>query len=419
MATEKKKHRGNPVTAPSNIGTVVPGVHVLGGMGNALSIETDDGIVQLDTGDNENKALEMIERLRAISDSPVYAIVYSHGHLGYNSAVNTWLAHVAERGDPVPRLIAHENLVKRYRRFANTAPLQQMFIEFQFKVPIGLIQGPLDLTMPTETFSDAMTLGTKGRRIQLLWAPSETDDTLVLWLPDEKVLYGSSAITPSIPNIGTPLRTLRDPIRWADTLDRLAALQPEIVIMEFGPHLTKPEKIQKILTATSAALRWVHQETIRFINLGYSIEEILHLIEYPDELFKQPWMAPTYGYADYIVRDIFRSETGWWDRNPTNLHPANPDDANAAVLAAISDRRAVIDSATNLVNEGKLQLALHVIDVLAKANSDDLDVLAAKTLKADICRKLAEQTESFVSQSLYVSSANIIEKGASKPTGVR
>ena len=35
------------------------------------------------------------------------------------------------------------------------------------------------------------------------------------------------------------------------------------------------------------------------------------------------------GDPSYIVRDIYRSENGWWDRNPTSLHPAAPDAAAA------------------------------------------------------------------------------------------
>ena len=83
----------------------------------------------------------------------------------------------------------------------------------------------LELNMPRETFSRALRLGDAARQIQLLWAPSETDDALVAWLPKERLLYGGAAVTPSIPNVGTPLRSLRDPVRWADTLERLARLE--------------------------------------------------------------------------------------------------------------------------------------------------------------------------------------------------
>jgi len=409
----------NPVTARSFTGTVAEGVHVVGGMGNALSVETDAGVVQLDTGNSRGKAREMLRALREITDAPVHAIVYSHGHLGYNDGVTTWLEDAEQRGDPAPRLIAHENLVRRWQRYRETEELQKLFIELQFRAPIGSVDRPLKMTMPVETFRDSLTIGQAGREVELLWAPSETDDTIVLWLQDVKLLYGSAAITFSIPNVGTPLRTLRDPIRWADTLDRLAALDPEIVVMEFGPPIQGREQIQRVLQSTATALRWLRREVVERMNRGMNVVEILHDIEYDPEILDLPWMRPVYGYPEYIVRDIFRSESGWWDRNPTHLHPAHPDAAGAAILSAISDRAAVLERARTLATEGQPQLALHVIDVLALAPGDDPDVVAARKLKAELCRTLAAETPSFVSQSLYVSSSRIIEQGAPKPTGVR
>ena len=409
----------NPATAPSFTGTLAAGVHVLGGMGNALTVETDAGIIQVDTGQTAEQAEEMLARLREQSDAPLHAIAYSHGHLGYNNAVESWLEHARRRGDAAPRVIAHENLVRRWRRYRETEGLQKLFIELQFRVPVGRVKQPLQLHMPSETFREALTLGTGDRRVQLLWAPSETDDAIVLWMPQERLLYGGAAITPSIPNVGTPLRSLRDPVRWADSLDRLAALDPEIVVMEFGPPIEGRERIQEILCGTSAALRWLRREVVERINRGMEVVEIIHDLDYPSELFRQRWMKPLYGCPDYIVRDIFRAETGWWDRNPTHLHPAHPDEAGAAVLSAISDRRAVIERARKLADAGEHQLALHVVDVLALAPGSDPDVVEARQLKAELCDALAIEAESFVSQSLYVSSARIIAKGASKPSGVR
>jgi uncharacterized sulfatase len=409
----------NPATFPSFLGTLAPGVHVVGGMGNALSVETDSGVLQVDTGVSAQQARKMLERLRQLTDAPVHTIAYSHGHLGYNNAVETWLEDAARRGDPPPRLVAHENLVRRWRRYRETEGLQQLFVELQFRVPVGSVTEPLQMTLPTETFRESLTLGSGERRVQLLWAPSETDDALVLWMPGLKLLYGGAAVTPSIPNVGTPLRSLRDPVRWADTLDRLAALGPEIVVMEFGPALEGFDRIQQILGSTAVALRWLRREVVERINRGMGVVEILHDLEYPAELFDVDWMRPLYGDPDYIVRDIFRAETGWWDRNPTQLHPAHPDEAGAAVLSAIGDRSAVLERARALAGEGRHQLALHVVDVLALAPGDDAHVVEARGLKAELCRVLGEQARSFVSQSLYVSSARIIEKGAKKPTGVR
>ena len=63
-------------------------------------------------------------------------------------------------------------------------------------------------------------------------------------------------------------------------------------------------------------------------------------------------MAPTYGHPDYIVRDIYRSETGWWDRNITHLHPAPPQSVAAAIRSAIADPGRVLETAKELRARG-------------------------------------------------------------------
>jgi uncharacterized sulfatase len=199
----------------------------------------------------------------------------------------------------------------------------------------------------------------------------------------------------------------------------LAALQPEIVVMEFGPALEGHERIQEILLGTAAALRWLRTEVVNRINRGMGVVEILHELDYPPDLFRVPWMRPLYGCADYIVRDIFRGETGWWDRNPTHLHPAHPDAAGAAVFSALENPAAVLDRARELAEQGETQLALHVVDILALGPGDSAEVSEARALKGELCVKLAESADSFVSQSLYVSSGRIVSRGAPKPTGVR
>lgn len=409
---------GNPLAYRTETTTPAPGVHVFQAQGNAVAIETERGVVQIEAGPGRGVTRRMIETVRERTDAQILAICYSHGHLGYNAGAPQWLEHARERGEPPPRLIAHENLVRRYRRYEETARLQQLFVEIQFRVPLGTLTGPLEITYPDETFREALTLAGPGRTVQLLWAPSETDDAIAAWLPEDRILYGGAAVIPSIPNVGTPLRTLRDPVRWADTLERLAALRPRLVIREFGPPLEGEEEAQRVMGLTARALRWLRAEVVARLNRGMTDVEILHDLAYPPELFEQPWMIPIYGCADYIVRDVVRSETGWWDRNPTHLHPASPDAAGAAVLSALADRGAVLDRARELAKAGETQLALHVIDLLALAPGDDLEVVEARRLKAELTRARAEESRSFVSRSLYLSSAELIER-AIRGAGIR
>ena len=122
-------------------------------------------------------------------------------------------------------------------------------------------------------------------------------------------------------------------------------------------------------------------------------------------------MLPIYGDPEYIVRDLFREENGWWDRNPTSLHPAHPSEAAAAVVSAITDPVTVIAKAKEFRDAGEVQLALHVIDVLALADGDDPVVVEARQLKSELLRLRRDEVTAFVSKSLYESSARLLENG--------
>jgi uncharacterized sulfatase len=214
----------------------------------------------------------------------------------------------------------------------------------------------------------------------------------------------------TIPNIGTPLRTQRFTIRWAETLDRLAALDAERLLTEFGPIVEDADQVRERLTMTATALRWLRDEVVERMNRGMDEREVLADLTYPPELFDQPWMTPSYGAPDYIARDLFREENGWWDRNPTTLHPADPSEAAAAVLSAV-DPETVLARARELQSEGETQLALHVIDLVARADGDDGEVGQAKALKAELCRQRAGEVSPYVSMGLLWSNAALLAAG--------
>lgn len=239
-----------------------------------------------------------------------------------------------------------------------------------------------------------------------------------LWSPSQRVLYGGAALIDSIPNIGTPFRTMRDTVRWADTLEALAALGARKAVREFGATLEGEEQVRHVLTHTARALRWLRAEVVRLMNEGHNERGVLARMRFPDELFGVEWMKPTYGDPGYIVRDIYRSENGWWDRNPTSLHPEAPEAIGRAVAEAITDKRGVIVRACGFAKEGRWQLALHVIDLLATAEGDAPEIVEARSLKAEWLRERARQVPSYVSRNLYRVGADMIEQGTQARFGI-
>ena len=405
--------RSERILAGQLAGKVIgDGLVILPGQGNSLAASTDEGVVILDASGRAN-APKMIDTLRQHTEAPVHAIVYSHGHGGYNASLDLWDAHAWERGDAPPRRIAHRNVLRRYARYRETQELQARLNSMQFPTRLTVAQMAESMPMfdPTEVFDDTMVLTAGGRRIELIHAPSEVDDALAVWLPDDGLLAGGAATPGStIPNIGTPLRTQSLTIRWAETLDRLLALGAERLLTEFGPLIEGAAEVRRWLEGPAEALRWLRAEVVRRMNAGMSEREILADMVYPPALFDHPWMRPTYGAPDYIVRDIWREENGWWDRNPTTLHPAAPDAAAAAVLSAIDPVR-VIARARELAAAGQPQLALHVLDLVAAGPDADAHTLEARKLKAELCRVLAGTTQAYVSRTLYRTSADLLDAG--------
>lgn len=398
---------GLPLKTGEGAESVAPGIWLLHGQGQSLVAQTSVGLVVVDAGPGGKVTAAMIDALRHCSDAPVHALCYSHGHAGYNAGVPQWLDHARARGEAPPRLIAHRHVSRRYARYRETLPLQQHLNEMQFRMPPGSFA--MQLHDPTELFDDRLVIGEGERRVELLWAPSETDCAIAIWCPTQKVLYGGPSVIDSIPNVGTPLRTLRDPVRWAQTLETLLALGPELVVREFGSTLVGTEAIQEVLGHTARALRWLRAETVRLMNEGLDEREVLARMCYPEELFGQPWMRPTYGDPSFIVRDIYRSENGWWDRNPTSLHPAAPADVAVALAAAITDKAAVLSEARRQAETGELQLALHVIDLLALAPGDAPEMAEARRLKAVWLRERATKIRTYISKSLYHHGATRLE----------
>jgi alkyl sulfatase BDS1-like metallo-beta-lactamase superfamily hydrolase len=384
---------------------VAEGVHLVSGQGNSVLVETESGLILTDSGPGGKVTRAMVEQVRSISEKPLLAIVYSHGHVGYNHGMHYWLEDAERRGDPAPQRIAQARLARRYRRYQETWGLQAHLNGIQFNARMPEQPPERWFTFPTVEFDERHVIDGGDRRVEVLAAPSETDDAMALWIPDCKVLYAGPAFIKSIPNIGTPLRTLRDPVRWADTMERLMALEPEVLIPEFGRPVEGRDEVRQAMQLTVDALRYLRRETVRRMNQGMTEWQILHDMEYPDEIFGHRLMRPSYGMPEYIVRDIWRSENGWWDRNPTHLHPAAPGEVSEALREAVADSDHVLRCAQAHRDNKRPQLALHVLDMLSPENPGDDCARRARALKAELLEQLAEASPSFVSAQIYRSEA--------------
>lgn len=390
--------------------TVVDGVHIIATQGNSLVVETAEGVVFVDSHNAGTAAEGMIEDLRKVSNLPVRGMVYSHGHVGYNSGLQEWKAHWESRGDAEPIRVGHRNVKIRYERYTETRPFQNYMNIFQFPKSTNMDKiSPM--FEPNTYFDDVFEFADAERPVTVFWTPSETDDCTCVWLPKQKILYSGPAAISGFPNIGTPQRIIRDTRRWIQSLNKMIDLNAEILVPEFGQLVHGADEVRERLVLTRDALQWLVDETMVRINKGMTDVEIIHDIEFPEWLTGKPYLQPNYGAPEYVIRDLFREQSGWWvTRNPTDLHPLHPDEAAQAVLDVVDARR-VIGAATALIASGEHQKAMHVLDLVALAPGNDPVVQEARNLKADCCDVLSKNTTIYVSKNMFRSSAALLRRG--------
>ena len=71
-----------------------------------------------------------------------------------------------------------------------------------------------------------------------------------------------------------------------------------------------------------------------------------------------------------------------------------------------------------LAADGQVQLAMHVIDLVALGPNDEQAVIGARGIKSDLCRTRSKEIEPYPSKGLYKSSATLLREGTASWEGV-
>src|SRR5204863_8823946 len=116
---------------------------------------------------------------------------------------------------------------------------------------------------PTILFDDKYEFELGGVKFEVYHTPGETYDHLTVWIPQYKAAFVGDNYYDSFPNIYT-LRGTRP--RWAldyvQSLDRVLALEPDLVLPSHGQPIRGRDEIRRRLTRYRDAIRYVHDQTV-------------------------------------------------------------------------------------------------------------------------------------------------------------
>jgi len=371
---------------------VADNVHVAVGYGlaNSIMIEGDDGLIIVDTLESTENAKAVLAEFRKISHKPIKAIILTHNHADHIFGASVFAegntdipvyAHASTNThiDNVINVIRPAIYNRSMRMFGNYLDEHQRPND---GIGASLAMGDLKkvgLLRPTETLSDRRTLTIAGVRLELMHAPGETDDQLMVWLPDQKVLLPADNFYKAFPNLYTIRGTgYRDVLSWVRSLDRMRRLPAEYLVPSHGRPLSGAETIQTRLTNYRDAIQYVHDQTVRGINRGLTPDQLARTVHLPSHLAEDPYLQEFYGKVAFSVRNIFNGYLGWYSGAGEDLMPLSPAARAERWEQALTEGKSLVMLAQQALDNSDHQWALELAALVLATDPADSVAIAIK-----------------------------------------
>lgn len=328
------------------------------GFGNTFMVVTDQGNVIVDTS-LEAMAPHHKKLLTAVSDGPIHSVIITHGHGDHTGGVALWR-------EPETRIIAQENMVEFLHYQNRLSGMFNQRNQAQFGFELGSTQ-TLPSTadnfgadiLPNTLFDEEYVFSLGGQQFKLLHTPAETYDALTVWMPQHKAAFVGDLYYRSFPNIYT-LRGTKP--RWAldyvDSLNRVLALKPELLLPSHGEPIEGWDNIRAALTQYRDAIQYVHDQTVIGMNQGKDVYSLMREIKLPQELN----VGEGYGWISWSVRGIYEGYVGWFDANPVSMYAESPESVYPELVAMAGGADKVIEQAQPLLEQGELVKALRLAE---------------------------------------------------------
>jgi linear primary-alkylsulfatase len=389
------------------------------GIANSIMIEGNDGVIIVDTMTTMEEAAEVLAEFRKITSKPIKAIIYTHSHPDHIFGAQVFVAGGR------PEIYAHattEYYVSRL--FTEIGPIigsRSLRMYGNFLAPgqvpnVGI--GPkvgmkpdskLGFVRPTRTFSETLEAEAAGIHFRLIFAPGETEDQIVVWLPKQKTLISADDFYWSFPNLytirGTTFRNLK---QWYQSLDKMRDLKPEYLVPCHTRPIIGAEKIQEILTNYRDAIQYVHDQSIRGINAGMTPDELAERIKLPPHLAAAPYLQPFYGKVSWSVRSMFEGTLGWFDGDAAALQPLTRKKKAFLMARVAGGEKELFRKAGALLEEKNYQAALELTTHLIQLNPENAE---AKEIRIKALTALGEREQNPNARYYYLTEALEIRDG--------
>ncbi len=377
-------------------------------LANLTIVESDSGIIVIDTLTTvEVAAAAMRLYFDHRGDRPIRAVIYTHSHSDHFGGAHGVIPP-EQTGIPV---IAPDGFMEAVGG-ENVLPGNAMARRAQFQFGGLLHQGPLgqidaglgkitargtqSLIAPTHLIREPVETHTiDGVEIVFQLAPeTEAPAEMHLFLPRWGVLNMAENATHHLHNF-LPLRgaVVRDPRMWAkylgDALD-LFGPRTEVLIAQHHWPVWGTARVRTFLEKQHDLYKFVHDQSVRLLNLGRKPGEIAEEIALPPELAREWYARGYYGSLKHNAKAVYQRYLGWYDGNPAGLDALPPRETAERTMAYMGGVDAAVARAREDFAAGSFRWVAQVMHQAVLAAPDHV---AARALLADALEQLGFAAE--------------------------
>jgi cyclase len=237
-----------PAPAPFTSHQLKPNVYwIEGGGGNSGVIVGDKGVIVVDAKTTAAGGKELLDDIAKITPKPVTTVILTHSDGDHVNGLAAFPAGIT--------IIAHENNKK----------------EQQAALAAGGRGAPPADHLPTQVVTkNKENLKIDGVKIEVLhWAPAHTSGDLVVYLPNEKIVFTGDIIAAQLPDPLIHLEKNGSSEGWIATATGMVALNSDQYVPGHGDVQTKAA-VEKRLSDAEAKRAKIKE----LVAQGKSLDEI-------------------------------------------------------------------------------------------------------------------------------------------------
>jgi len=412
---------------------VVPGIYQVRGLAlaNVTFIEGATGLIVVDPLGSVGAARASIDLYFAHRPKrPVVAVIYTHSHSDHYGGVRG----VADAGDVAAgrtSIIAPAGFMDAVIAesvVAGNAMNRRATYQFGTSLPrgergsvdagLGKIDGVglpgRSVLAPTMSITEPIETHTiDGVPIVFQRTPaSEAPAEMHLFFPKHHVLNLSENATKTMHNL-LPFRgtEVRDASAWSKYLG--AALErfgPETDVLIAQHHWPTwgRERVARALANQRDLYKFIHDQSVRLMNHGYTPSEISEELVLPPGLANDWAARGYYGTLSHNAKAVYQKYLGWYDANPANLNPLPEREASQKYLEYFGGAAAVIAKARADYAKGEYRWVAEVMRHVVYAEPSNTE---ARQLVADAFEQMGYASEAATWRNAYLVGAQELRQG--------